>query len=238
MLRGAFCAAFVSAAAAAVSLMVLKSKGLIPGGRPDRFEYPLRGAYVSESSGVIRWDGFAGESFDVFYIRVTKGSAFADRQAGHNLKGAAESGVLFGVVHDLDFASDGRAQADNFLSVKGVVSAGLIPALDIRMSFLERLRFRDKSRTAQIISDFAARIKEKTGSGILLLCDSYSFERFGIEGSGAAVWADGCSGGGFCGDPEMLSFSEDGASSALADSSAGFTLLAVRRILQNNRQNL
>lgn len=238
MLRGAFCAAFVSVISAAVSLAVLKSSGLIPGNRPDRFVYPLKGAYISESTGTVLWDELAREGADFCYIRATKGTSFADRKAEHNLKGAAEAGILFGLVHDLDFAADGKAQADNLLAVMKTGERRLVPALDVRMTLFERIRFRDKSLTARRINDFAGRIKERTGAGVILFCDRYSYEYLDIGNALATVWADCDDGGCFSKEPLMLSYAET-EMTASADSEHGkYFLLAAKEILQKSGQNL
>ncbi len=222
MLRRAFCAAFISVAAAAASLFVLKSRGLLFETRPDRFEYPCRGAYISERSGAVNWNSLPKENIDFCYIRASRGIAFADRRAEYDMKGAQSSGLPFGAVHDLDPAADGKAQADNFLSVTGDLEGQLIPALDIRLSLGERLRSGDKYKLARIITDFAGRIKEREGCGVVLLCDSYVWKLLSLENSGALIWAEDS---GFCEEPLLLSYSDCARSPSMKDEGAVYTAL-------------
>ncbi len=228
MLTGAFCAAFVCAAAALLSVAVLRSRGLLPEPQPDRFGYPLRGAYVSERCGEIDWKLFSQGSSDFCYIRLTAGTAFADRLGKKNLGAALHSGLAAGAVHDIGFYQDGRAQADNFLSAVGEYRGLLIPALDIRMSLADRIRFRDSSRIKRTVAAFVGRLTEATGRGALLLCDEYSFKLLGLGQSGADIWAECSADDRFCESPVMISYSEGGRSSALREKDKTFTITAAR----------
>ena len=225
MLRRAFCAAFVSAAAAAVSLFMLRSRGLLLDARPDRNEYPCTGAYVTEKSGSISWKTFADEKTEFCYIRVSSGMAFADRRGEYNLRGAETAGMLYGAVHDLDPAVSGKAQADNFLSLTGPLEGRLIPAADIRLSLAERLRFRDKNKLARTVMEFADRIREREGCGVVLICDGYVYGLFSLGESGALVWAEE----GTCREPFIIAYSDKVSSPSLKDKDAFFTGLTAGR---------
>ena len=232
MLRRAFCAAFVSAASAAVSLFLLSQRGLLFASRPDRHEYPCTGVYVTGESGSISWKTFAAESWDICYVRVSSGTAFADRRGAYNLKGAAASGKLYGAVHDLDPALDGKAQADNFLSVTGTLAGQLVPAVDIRLSLAERLRYRDEHELARRVNGFVQRIREREGCGAVLLSDGYVYEMLSLGESGALVWTDA----GSCPEPFLISYSENALLPGDKGERAVCTLLSAGRNI--SRQEL
>lgn len=220
-----FCAAFVCAVSAAVSLYVLKVRGLFFEDSPDKFSYPCRGIYVTEKTGEIDWAAMPGDSIDFCYIRLTRGIAFADCRGAVNRTGALKSGLLVGYVHDFDFSADGKLQADNFLNSAGELKGRLLPAVDIRMSFYEKLVHRDISECAKRINAFAARIKEVCGCGAVLLCDKDSYETFNVGDSVALAWAEGSVDDCYADDWSILSYSETGRSAAFADSSARCTML-------------
>ena len=220
MLKRAFCALFFSLASAAVSLYLLKYNGLLFDNRPNRLDYPCRGAYISQVCGKVNWKTFVNENVDFCYIRLTAGAAFADRQASDNLKGASGCGMTFGVVHDLDPAVGGRAQADSFLSEAGSFEGMLIPALDIRLSLVERIRYGDRYKLAGIITDFVGRIKECESCGVVLLCDSYIYDLLSLGESGALIWADNT---GLCSRPYLQSYSDKAVSPSMNDKYTALT---------------
>ncbi len=230
MLKGAFCAALLSLGAAFVSLLVLRHSGLWFEQRPESYHYPLRGAYISDDSGGINWERLKAQGLDFCYIRLTKGYAFADRQGAANLKAAVKNKLTAGAVHDFDFAAGGRPQADSFISMLGSSSL-LIPAIDLRMSFLERLRYRQGYELAAEINAFEKRLIEKTGRGALLLCDSYSYELLKVEASDALVWAEDYDSSGYCSSPLVISYSRNSKIKNISDTDGSILMLAAAREL-------
>ena len=224
-LKAVLCAAFLCLTAAFMSVMVLKSKSYLFDDPPPINEFPCRGAYVSEKTGEINWERFNEKYISFVYIRATRGTAFADKSSSDNIKGAKRSGIPFGVVHDFDFGSSGKLQADNFIKV--IKGCSLIPAVDIRQSVIERI-FSNDERASEELAKFIGIVKKSSGGKILLITDKSSYETFGPLTEDCLILAFDSETENYC-KWDILAYSEDGRSEGLTDKKRRYTMLSAQK---------
>ena len=122
-------AAGLAALIAAAGLLLFS--GIIQINHPSGAQYPVRGVDVSHYQGEIDWPTLSGEGIRFAYIKATEGSSSQDGQFRENWTNAAQTGLRIGAYHFFSFETDGRAQAENFISVVGIVPGMLPPAVDV-----------------------------------------------------------------------------------------------------------
>lgn len=119
------------ALALAMLLAVLGGMGWwhLQGWAPSRADYPMQGAALSASQGVIDWGSLAVHNPDFVYLRAVNGQQGRDASFAANLTGAQASGIRYGA--EILFDPCGRAsdQATAFLTTVPRDAAALPAAI-------------------------------------------------------------------------------------------------------------
>lgn len=98
---------------------------------PSETDYPIRGVDVSYYQGEIDWKVLEKEGISFAYIKATEGSGHTDIKFEKNWKAAKETDLKIGAYHFFSFESEGKAQAEHFISAVPKEEGMLPPAVDI-----------------------------------------------------------------------------------------------------------
>lgn len=109
-------------------LLVLKQK--IHLNNPSDAQYPVKGIDVSSYQGEIDWEVLSKENISFAYIKATEGSSFIDSNFAYNYEEANKTDLRVGAYHFFSFDSEGRTQADNYISVVEAKENMLPPVVD------------------------------------------------------------------------------------------------------------
>lgn len=101
--------------------------------RRARKEYPVRGVDVSSYQGYIDWDEIEENDIDFAFIKATEGSSYRDRFFEDNIKNIQDTDIASGAYHFMSFESDGKTQAENFISAVARDMIDLPPVIDLEL---------------------------------------------------------------------------------------------------------
>lgn len=116
---------------------------------PSRDQYPIQGISVSDANGKIVWPVAGATGVDFAYIMATNGADKRDRMFAENIKGARESGVRFGAIHNYSLCRLASDQATQFVTTVPRSENMLPPA--VRLAFDEDCG--DRPGRASILSE-------------------------------------------------------------------------------------
>lgn len=84
---------------------------------PDRADYPVQGAWLSDDDGVIDWRLLRAAGADFAYLTASEGAAMRDGAFAEGVEAARGRGMQVGAVHVYDLCGPAGAQAANFVTV-------------------------------------------------------------------------------------------------------------------------
>lgn len=102
-------------------------------GKRAREEYPVRGVDVSSYQGYIDWKELEKNDIDFAFIKASEGSSYRDKTFSDNIKNIQHTSVAAGAYHFMSFESDGRSQAENFISIVPAELLDLPPIIDVEL---------------------------------------------------------------------------------------------------------
>ncbi len=126
------CGVLISALAfGTIWLMVqLVLDGVILLNNPSKDDYTVRGVDVSHYQGEIDWQELSKNDISFAFIKATEGSSFIDECFEYNWNEAMKTDLRIGAYHFFSFDSDGKTQAENFISNVPKVEGMLPPVID------------------------------------------------------------------------------------------------------------
>lgn len=101
--------------------------------RRAREEYPVRGVDVSSYQGYIDWSEIEDSDIDFAFIKATEGSRYRDKMFGDNIENIQHTDIAAGAYHFMSFESEGKSQAENFISVVEPEKIALPPVIDLEL---------------------------------------------------------------------------------------------------------
>ena len=96
-----------------------------------RKEFNVRGVDVSSYQGKIDWEVLAENDISFAFIKATEGSSYIDRRFDKNIEGIRKTDLAVGAYHFMSFDSDGKSQAENFMSKVKPDMIDLPPVIDL-----------------------------------------------------------------------------------------------------------
>ena len=93
----------------------------------------MRGVDVSSYQGYIDWKEIEDNDIDFAFIKATEGSNFRDKMFRDNIENVADTGIAAGAYHFMSFESDGKRQAENFISTVDGDKIKLPPVIDLEL---------------------------------------------------------------------------------------------------------
>jgi len=91
----------------------------------------LQGIDVSNHQGKIIWKDIDQSLVNFVFIKATEGTTFTDKSFAKNWQASQEAGFLVGAYHYFNIISDGKKQAEHFISVVPKEKNTLPPVIDI-----------------------------------------------------------------------------------------------------------
>lgn len=172
-----------------VELGILLWSGQIWFNEPKKKDYPVRGPIMDSKCGEIFWSKFGDQNIQMCYLRATKGTNHVDESFEKNWKDSKKSKLPVGAMHVFELNSDGKEQADNFLSAVGDMDGRLVPAVEVSPGFFTRLFAPKVSTVGTNLRDLVDRIKEKCGYAPIIKCSSQAYDKY-IRGefSDCPIW--------------------------------------------------
>ncbi len=172
-----------------VEIGILLWSGQIWFNEPKKKDYPVRGPVMDNKYGEIYWSKFGGQNIQMCYMRATKGTNYVDESFEKNWKDSKKSKLPVGAMHVFELNSDGKEQAENFLSVVGDMTGKLVPAVEISPGFFAKLFSPKVNEVGTNLRDFVNAVKEKCGAAPIIKCSSYAYDKY-IRGefSDCPIW--------------------------------------------------
>lgn len=90
-----------------------------------------QGVDISHYQGDVDMDRLAAQGIDFLYMKATEGSAYIDEFYQTNSRKAKKAGLMSGAYHFFSFDSEGKTQAEFFISTVGSQNGRLVPAVDV-----------------------------------------------------------------------------------------------------------
>ena len=110
---------------------LLVYNGVILLNNPSEKEYPIRGVDVSSYQGDIDWKILSKQNIDFAFIKATEGSTHIDKCFKNNFSNALKTNLSVGAYHFFSFDSEGKTQAENFISNVPKTNGMLPPVVDV-----------------------------------------------------------------------------------------------------------
>ncbi len=101
--------------------------------RRARERFPVRGVDVSSYQGYIDWKELEESNIDFAFIKATEGSTFRDKMFRDNIENISDTDIAAGAYHFMSFESDGKSQAENFISTVDADRIALPPVIDLEL---------------------------------------------------------------------------------------------------------
>ncbi|MEO9601029.1 GH25 family lysozyme [Parasphingorhabdus sp.] len=141
----------LSLAVTAVVLLIIAFilRSVILSWAPSRDQYPVQGISVDESHGQIIWHIAGATGVDFAYVQATNGAKKRDEKFAENIKGARESGVRYGALHNYSLCHLATDQATMFVTTVPRGDNMLPPA--VRLAFDNDCR--DRPSRALVLSE-------------------------------------------------------------------------------------
>jgi len=112
-------------------LFALVRNGTILLNNPSRNQYPVRGVDVSHYQGQIDWDTLASNGISFAFLKATEGSSYVDPCFQYNYEKARKTDLRIGSYHFFSYDSEGRTQAEHYISVVEKADDMLPPVIDL-----------------------------------------------------------------------------------------------------------
>ena len=126
-------------------------------------DFEVRGVDVSAYQGEIDWVKLSENDIDFVFIKATEGSSFKDREFPANIEGIKKTDIAAGAYHFLSFESDGKAQAENFISTVDEEDISLPPVIDLELYGEYKVNVPNVSRVREILDEMVSALYEEYG---------------------------------------------------------------------------
>lgn len=159
-------------------LAILLYSGQLWFNEPRKKDFPVRGPVMDNSGGEINWKAMSKQNVQMCYLRATSSDSYIDDSFEKNWESAKRSAVPVGAMHVFDLKTDGKAQAENFLSAMGELKGRLIPAVEISPSIVKRLFAPDVNKVGTNLRDFVDTVKQACGAAPIIKCSSSAYDKY------------------------------------------------------------
>lgn len=132
----------------------------------------LEGIDVSNHQGNINWKDIDQGAVNFAYIKATEGTTFIDKSFSKNWEASKEAGILRGAYHFFKAESDGKKQAEHFISVVPKEKNMLPPVIDI-----EEVG-KDQAKFIVEIKEFAQIIEDHYGKKPILYINNQTYDLY------------------------------------------------------------
>ena len=126
-------------------------------------EHTVRGVDVSSYQGDIDWEELSGNDISFAFIKATEGSSYIDRCFDENIAGAQKTDLAVGAYHFMSFDSDGKSQAENFISKVKADMIDIPPVIDLEFYGKYIDNPPEFSKVEEILKDLISELTEVYG---------------------------------------------------------------------------
>lgn len=136
-------------------------------------DYSVRGLDLSHHNGKILYDGL--DTLDFVFMKATEGTTHIDRDFKTHYEGFQNKGIALGVYHFFRFDTDGKEQAEHFLSrIKGhTFQVPLV--VDVEHENNPKVR---REKVIENLNEFMRAIKKKTGQKPIIYTNGIGYSDF------------------------------------------------------------
>jgi len=134
------------------------------------------GIDVSHHQSDINWEILGKQKPNFMFIKASEGVTCQDTKYMKNYSEAKKCRILVGSYHFFSYKSDGKAQANNFLSIAQHNDSDLLPVLDAEFT----RKMPKKEKVINELTSFINTIYEKLGHYPIVYCD-YRFYKLYLQ---------------------------------------------------------
>jgi len=98
---------------------------------PSLKKFPIRGVDVSHYQGKIDWSIISKQNITFAFIKATEGSNSHDECFSENWENVGNTNIKRGAYHFFSFDSNGKTQAENFISTVPISNNMMPPIVDV-----------------------------------------------------------------------------------------------------------
>ncbi len=145
----------------------------------------VEGIDVSDWQGSVNWAQVAASGRKFAFAKASQGDYFRSSSFGANWAGMKANGLVRGAYHWIDGTVGGAAQADYYLATVGGFGPGdLPPTIDWECNSTScgNAGSVSNGQLAQVVADFIAEIKAKTGLPTIIYTSPGIYAGFGSPG--------------------------------------------------------
>ncbi len=135
-----------------ITFFALVWNGIIILNGPFADKYDIKGIDVSSYQGDIDWNVLSSQNISFAFIKATEGSSFVDKNFVYNFKEAQKTSLAVGAYHFFSYDSEGKTQAENFISTVVPFEGMLPPVIDLEF-------YGDKEKSPPDRSDVEKQLK-------------------------------------------------------------------------------
>lgn len=140
-------------------------------------EGKIWGIDMSHHQSDVEWEKLCKHKPNFIFFKATEGSTHVDTKYNQNYDNARKEGIIVGTYHFFSYKSNGKAQAEHFLSVAKYNPGDLPLVLDAEYA---RYMPSPKIVTKELI-DFVKTVTQKTGKKPIVYCN-YKYYKQYLEG--------------------------------------------------------
>ncbi len=138
-------------------------------------EFTVKGVDVSSYQGNIEWEELAENDISFAFIKATEGSSYIDKRFDKNIKGIQKTDLAVGAYHFMSFDSDGKSQAENFISKVDPGMIDLPPVIDLELYGKYTENPPEFSRVEEILGDLIFELTEKYGKKPIIYTNRHAY---------------------------------------------------------------
>ncbi|MBQ7119277.1 MAG: glycosyl hydrolase family 25 [Oscillospiraceae bacterium] len=138
-------------------------------------ENSIHGVDVSSYQGDIDWEELAENDIQFAFIKATEGSTYIDKCFDKNIEGAKKTDLAIGAYHFLSFDSDGKSQAENFISKVEPDMIDLPPVIDLEFYGKYVDNPPDFSVVEEILTELISELTKKYGRKPIIYTNRHTY---------------------------------------------------------------
>jgi lysozyme len=141
------------------------------------FRHEVWGIDMSHHQRDVDWDVLSRESPDFVFIKATEGTTHLDTKFDENWERLRKLHIRRGAYHFFSYRSDGKSQADNYISTVQLKKGDLPPVIDCEF----KRRMWDDDKITQEVKIWLNLVEDHYGVTPIIYTDERYYKRY-IQG--------------------------------------------------------
>lgn len=141
-------------------------------------EDSVKGIDVSSYQGEIQWEVISNQNISFAFIKSTEGSSFVDENFDYNFEQAKNTSLDIGAYHFFSYDSDGKTQAENFISNVVPFEGMLPPVIDLEFYGDKEQNPPDRAKVEKQLKIMLDLLEEHYGQKPIIYATEKSYQMY------------------------------------------------------------